>query len=511
VEGTELAGRKRYLVAVSDVHLGTLVPTVWYQPEVHEPNLLRLLHWVRDHAEAVRELVLLGDIVELWTYPANVVPPTFADIVDAHPNVLGPDGALAELLDVLDGAVTYVPGNHDQGVTAEELAVVRGRTTGHPLRLVEDVPYLPAPRLAVAHGHHWTLFNAPATTGPWAPLPIGYFVTRAVATRWAADLTDGRTVADLGGQGAPNGIDLASLRSVVSGAGARSVAASLLDFVAGATGLGLDLEIQMPGGGTVELTDVRHAFADVWSEWAEREGGGLVGQTSAARAAAADFDGTGLGWFAQRLGLQHDADLVVMGHTHLPIGGLAGGAVDYLNTGFDCPSGPDLTREHDPQQMTFGVIDLGDDGATPTGRVWAVDATGCHPIDAPTTPVVPRPLQDYSCYVTLDNGAGTSDLELVAAEAQHGHWVVDPPDRLAAGSVARCWLQDQLGTAGSAGSATYRRLDTGETVTVRFSCPVVGTNDCEAPGSFATRAGEEPWREERVAYWGHPLFIDAQT
>jgi hypothetical protein len=225
----------------------------------------------------------------------------------------------------------------------------------------------------------------------------------------------------------------------------------------------------------------------------------------------ADFDGTGLGWFAQRLGLQRDADLVVMGHTHVPIGGLRNGAVDYLNCGFDCPSRPDMTRDRDPQQMTFGVIDLGDDGASPSGAVWAVDPKGCRLAETPTTGVVARPMADFSCYVTLDNATGTDDLQLHDATPSRGHWVVPPPEHLAAGEVVRCWLQDHLGAAGSAATVVYRRIGTDDTVTFRFACPVVGTNEAEGPGAYATRAGDGPWREERTARWGHPLFVDFEA
>jgi UDP-2,3-diacylglucosamine pyrophosphatase LpxH len=117
----ELGGHKRHVVAISDVHLGTLDPTVWYQPHLHEPYLVHLLDWVVREAEHIRELVLLGDIVDFWTYPADVRPPTFADIAACHPTIFGLDGKLAEALDALDGAVTYVPGNHDQGITAAEV------------------------------------------------------------------------------------------------------------------------------------------------------------------------------------------------------------------------------------------------------------------------------------------------------------------------------------------------------------------------------------------------------
>ncbi|MGN6692682.1 MAG: hypothetical protein ACTHN0_00765, partial [Aquihabitans sp.] len=310
----ELRGHKRHVVALSDVHLGTLDPTVWYQPHLHEPYLVHLLDWVVDQAEHIRELVLLGDIVDFWTYPADVRPPTFADIAACHPAVFGLDGALARVLDALDGQVTYVPGNHDQGISEEEVASIRSRS-GHHVRLIEEVPYLPVPGLAMAHGHHDTLFNAPATSGPFAPLPLGYFVTRAVATRWAQGLAEGQTVAELAGQGAPNGIDLRSLIGVASGVGARSVGATVLDFVASATAMSPLTDIVMPDGSTANLLDARAAYEHTWTEWAEANGGGVAGQSAAGRATLADFDGTYLGWFAQRMAFEHDCDLVVMGHT----------------------------------------------------------------------------------------------------------------------------------------------------------------------------------------------------
>jgi hypothetical protein len=283
--------------------------------------------------------------------------------------------------------------------------------------------------------------------------------------------------------------------------------------------VGLDLTIDMPDGSKATLADARHAFADCWSDWSAAEGGGIVGQAGAARAALADFDGTGLGWFAQRLALQHGADLVVMGHTHAPIGGLDDGMVEYVNSGFDCPSTPDQQRDHDPVQVTFAVVDLGeatdrDPEPRPTGRVWAVGDDGCRPIDAPTTKVTAAPAQDFSCYVTLDNTAGAHAWELVEVTAAHGHHVVPPPGRIEPGEVARFWLQDQIGATGSAGSVRYRRtgaVDDADApeIELAYACPLVGTNAVTATAPFATRVGgDDRWHEERVAHWGHPFFVE---
>lgn len=504
-------------MVLSDVHLGTDGPTVWFQPGVHGPPLERILRWVIDQSAAIRELVLLGDIVDLWTYPADALPPTFADIVAAHPGLLGPDGLVAACLDALDGAVTYVPGNHDLGLTADEVALVRSRSGRH-VRLVDDVPYAPAPGVLVEHGHHHTMFNAPVAHGPWAPLPLGYFVTRAVASQWARDLRPGETVADLPGQGAPNGLDLGALGAVASGIGSVSIAAALIDIVSGSTGLGLDAPIRMPDGSTATLRQAREVYADAWTRWSDANGGGIVGYGAAFRATMADADGSYLGWFAQQRALRHGAELIVMGHTHAPIGGLDDALVEYLNSGFDCPSVPDQARDVDAQQITFVVVDLdppdADDGVA-EGSVWAVDAAGdLAPIEAPTTRVVGARGHDYSCYVVVDNTAGADDLELVSCSAPNGAWVVEPPPRIAAGEEGRFWLQDLLGAAGTDGRATYRRLGPDGTPTpdaedlvLRFACPTVGTNVCSGWSTFATRSGSDPWRDQRVAHWGHPFSV----
>lgn len=514
-----LAGERRHLVVLSDVHLGTDAPTVWFQPEVHGDSLARLLRWVVAERTSIRELILLGDVVDLWTYPADEVPPTFADIVAARPEVLGPDGLLAACLDALDGAVTYVPGNHDLALTAEEVALVRSRG-GHHLRLVDDVPYQPAPGVLVEHGHHHTMFNAPAEHGPWAPLPLGYFVTRAVSTMWARRLEPGRTVADLPDQGAPNGLDLGALGAVASGIGSVSIAAALIDIVSGSTKVGLDEPIRMPDGSTATLRQAREVYADSWTRWSDANGGGIVGYGAAFRATMADADGSYLGWFAQQRALRHGAELVVMGHTHAPIGGLDDALVDYVNSGFDCPSAPDQAREANPLQMTFAVIDLepasgtASDDDAPEASVWAVAADGIGPIDVPTTRVVGARGHDYSCYVVIDNTAGAHDLERVAFGAANGVWPVEPPERIAAGDEGRCWLQDLLGAAGSDGWVTYRRLGADGTpleeqdpIELRFSCPTLGTNACSGWSTFATRTGSDPWRDQRVAHWGHPFSV----
>ncbi|MEZ5177711.1 MAG: metallophosphoesterase [Acidimicrobiales bacterium] len=503
-------GIERHVVVLSDVHLGTDHPTAWYQRDVHEEALVHLLGWVADQAEQVAELVLLGDVVDFWTYPAHEPPPTFAAIRATHPAIFGPTGALARVLDALDGRVTYVPGNHDMGITAAEVASIAS-PGGHHVRLVQDVPYHPLGandhRIALAHGHHHTLFNAPHADNPWAPLPVGYFVTRAVATGWARRLDPGQTVADLAGQGAPNGLDLRTLGAVAAGLGAKSITAALIDFVSGATGMALDEPITMPDGSTATLADARVAYADCWTDWVAASGGGYRGTASAYRAAMADLDGSYLGWFAQRAALPDTTELVVMGHTHVPVSGLRAAAVRYVNSGFDCPSKPDrdLADPKRAQRATFAVIDTDALDA----RVWEVAAEGdghvCRPVDVAPARVVSATGMDFSCYVTIDNTHGERDLSLERDAATYGSFVVPPPGRIRAGEVGRFWLQDSLGPSGSSGTATY--TDGTDDLTFTFACPTFGTNSAAGWHHIATRSDEGPWRDGEVVRFGHPFFV----
>ena len=59
----------------------------------------------------------------------------------------------------------------------------------------------------------------------------------------------------------------------------------------------------------------------------------------------ADYTGGSyLAWFAQRLALVNGADLVVMGHTHQPVGGLTASPVTYVNNGYECAASPTSRR-----------------------------------------------------------------------------------------------------------------------------------------------------------------------
>lgn len=494
------------IVLISDVHIGDGSPTVWYQPHLHEPYLLALLDHVQAQAHEIGELVILGDFVDFWTYPPGRRPPGFAQIAAANPKVFGPDGRLPRLLDALDGRITYVPGNHDGEITQVDLDMIRS-PNGRSIRLHRDPVYVPAtsgPRLAFAHGHHWTMFNAPYPGTRFGSLPVGHFVTRSFSHYLETILKPGQSVADLPDQGQPNGLSLSGLAKSVD----SNFVGTALDYVTRVTSMPQDLPIILPSGQTATIAEAKQVYAGLWAHWAERGGGGVDGDMEAAKAALADANGTYLPWFAQRMGLQQNAQLVVFGHTHEPISGLKQGFIDYMNTGFDCPSAPDIGKKH----PTFMEVDT----LTGKGRLKQVAArNGRYEVadfdEARRDSIVYGPTFDFSTYVTIDNRSGSSDLVRTSLSAEDGRYVVEPPARVKAGAVARFWIQDRPGAVGTKGSATYQASG-GRQVALSFACPTGLASNAAAGAPFRSRTGDDAWGgPNEAARRGHPFFVEFKT
>lgn len=488
---------KNLAVVVSDLHMGTGERTCWYQPSIHEPYLTRTLEWVAAHAGSVRELVLLGDVFDLWSYPPDVTPPSLADVVDANPAVLGRGGLLGQVVSALDGAVSFVPGSHDDSLSPADLATL-GQAVGtiRPHGRVVTLTGRTGRRTSLAHGHAWTMFNAPDPASRWGTLPIGHFVTRSFAYYLSMTLKPDQTVADLANQGAPNGFDLTAFLGALSLPFTPSLTDMLLNYVSRSAGLDPDLPIRMAGGGVTTIDEAKEVYRDLFTRWAEDTGG----PWSATRSAMAGQWGEHLAWFAQRLAFETNSDLVVLGHTHVPVAGLSPSPVNYLNSGFGCPyrAGP-ATRE-----PTFVVVDLD----TATGVVVEArdpaEGEAIEPRAAATVPPVVSPGMDFSCYATVENESGTN-LVLDTAGDLSGTWVVPPPARIPAGSRARFWVQDDVGLRGSAATVTYRHGS--ESVTFRFGCPTGTTPNTVSTTvkEYATKAGSGPWVHGGTATLGHPL------
>jgi len=499
---------KKAVVVLSDIHIGDNSPTCWYQPAIHEEYVVAVIDSIIDNAAAVSELVLLGDVVDLWTYPFDVVPPVFSRITAMHPSIFGPTGALARVLDALDGAVTYVPGNHDMAVTEMDVAAITS-PGGHRLRYAPQF-YNPAGdrRLLVTHGHEFTLFNAPDHSTCWAPLPVGHFVTRIIATYWQSHLKPGQTVSDLKDQGYPGEIDFLSIIEHAAASADVSLSDALIDGIAGKLHLSESLPVRLPGGGSTTLHEVKRIYNSLFSRWIAENGGGEEGLLVATKAAMADYDASFMGWFAQREAFRRNAELVVLGHTHFSISKLRTSMVNYVNSGFMCPSKADMPGRF----VSYAVVNR--ESPLVTKNMQAIKHEGgiaVNSFDAPAASIVVEPFMDFSCYVQIDNSRNTRDLLLVPdASVGNGHFVT-LPESIRAGSFSTLWLQDYPNLVpphGSDATVTYRD-DGGTEAVFNFDCPTgVYSNSCSGGSSFQAKSGDGPWETPgKVPTKGHPLFV----
>src|ERR1019366_4851031 len=230
--------------------IGTNAKTCWYQKTIHEPYLASLFDYVAAHAtgvdDPVTKLVILGDLFDFWTYPPNERPPTIEDIIAANQRILGADGKLSKAVHALRGNVIYLRGNHDIGMTQGDLN--RLPLGDYQLTLIDNDVMVDESGLVLTHGHLFTMFNAPDPRYP-GEVPVGHFVSRAIAHLLDTTLAANQTAANLPGQGSPYGFDLGAVIPALVTAGAGpSITNLFLDYIAARCGLSETAPILMADG-----------------------------------------------------------------------------------------------------------------------------------------------------------------------------------------------------------------------------------------------------------------------
>jgi UDP-2,3-diacylglucosamine pyrophosphatase LpxH len=511
---------KPQIAILSDIHIGDNTPTCWYQKSFHEPYFLAALDWVIENAISIEELILLGDLVDFWTYPPNHVPPTFQEIMDANPNVFGPTGKLSQVLTALEGKVSYLHGNHDIDLTQADLDLIRN-PQGYKITLREDIyyPFYPDRRILCTHGHHFTLFNAPDRLTE-LHIPVGHFVTRAVAYYMQRTLHDNETVADLPGNGAPGGLSafvelFASILADPNPLGRvmnTNLPRLLLEAIQAVTGIPDEEMVYLPNGKQVMFGQAKTLYADLLRQWVMEAGGGSVldGIINASKAALADNDGTYLAWFAQKLAFEKGAFSVATGHTHAAKVGIHQSDLGYVNAGYECPAKPDINAP--AKHFNFGLMYARpSDRDTRVYRVNRTESTYTVSRDEVGSDALVFGLSmDFSCYITIRNPQPWA-WTLQDTESSNGYFVVRPPARIEPGETVRIWIQDYPLSPGAAGNFSYAPVEgppEATNVKISVECPVSSGNKVMSTHPFFAKSGDAPWGERgEVPYWGHPLFV----
>lgn len=200
------SNQRNMIVVLSDLHLG---PDLAYTECKNNLKALeKLLYKIKNSAN-VKELVIAGDMLDEWFVPANIdtyngqsqanyvqrIATTNKGVIDAF-NAIIQEGKIL---------VTYVPGNHDLTITAENISLIlpginqaRDTSLGLGTYVPNDLPIL-----AIEHGHRYNFFCAPdpisnQTIAPGSITPPGYFFTRIAALHVAQECTiAGDTIPEL--------------------------------------------------------------------------------------------------------------------------------------------------------------------------------------------------------------------------------------------------------------------------------------------------------------------------
>ena len=127
----------------------------------------------------------------MWLEPMTLSPPTLQERVKKWKENAACHlffSVVQKMADEDNVKVFYIRGNHDHEMTAEVVEQLMGKNVefieGTLIYLInsdDGHQY----RIRFAHGHDWDLFNTYSLIEPNDPLggrPIGYYVTRAVAT-----------------------------------------------------------------------------------------------------------------------------------------------------------------------------------------------------------------------------------------------------------------------------------------------------------------------------------------
>jgi UDP-2,3-diacylglucosamine pyrophosphatase LpxH len=177
-----------HVAVISDVHIGQKNDG-WFNGMY--PAYLNIILYKIAFDSRIRKLIIVGDFFDTWLCPPEVVPfKNAAEIIHTWDDALFMP-ALKKCIEVCD-EVWYIPGNHDMGITQNDLdaLTVNGKTMQLKLpgtyspEVVFNAPSL-TKQIRFEHGHAADLFNAPvdpADPDTLQGLPFGYYVTRLAAS-----------------------------------------------------------------------------------------------------------------------------------------------------------------------------------------------------------------------------------------------------------------------------------------------------------------------------------------
>lgn len=175
-------------IFISDIHLGDARSLVEPNPyNRFRENIGQLASFLEEQIKStqVEEVVILGDLFDIWVIPTNQDPLDSFQAICDNPKNESVIKALKEL--AARRKLIYVQGNHDMVMSATEQAETQKCLESN----FDGIRYNPDPNdvyrsgtIVGEHGHRYALFNAPnPLTEIPSFLPLGYFLSRLEANR----------------------------------------------------------------------------------------------------------------------------------------------------------------------------------------------------------------------------------------------------------------------------------------------------------------------------------------
>jgi UDP-2,3-diacylglucosamine pyrophosphatase LpxH len=176
---------RNMIVVISDIHLGA--DSAYAECHKNLGQLEKLIQQIRV-APNVKELVIAGDLLDEWFVPATVNTYQGKDQSDFVKRVAatskGVFDGINQIIQDKNITVTYVPGNHDLGISADNVSLVfPGISQARDAKGLGTYTPSDLPILAIEHGHRYNFACAPDSISnkdlvPGSFLPTGYFFTR---------------------------------------------------------------------------------------------------------------------------------------------------------------------------------------------------------------------------------------------------------------------------------------------------------------------------------------------
>lgn len=363
------------IVVISDLHIG--IDDNYAETVKNRPLLIAFLQRLQKTSD-VRELVIDGDFLDEWFLP--VYYPSYTDVNQFYRDVISNNQSVIDALNnVVDSGIklVYIPGNHDM---TQENDILQEAIPG--IVQIRDAKglgtYYTGDRseIAIEHGHRYDVFSAPDTVTNSALcgnddtiFPAGYFYARYAAT-WVLEgrptvAKDLPVVTNVPDKTDEDQYGAYLYYSILKNVSARMTPNEGLDekiFDMRVHGFDdaytyLDFYPAQQADGTISAPVL---FKNIQRTWAERQKiNNVKVPNSFIEAVSGTLDSE---YFFEQAKTQYlenpdeNVDVVVFGHTHVPIYRDMGNGKYYLNSG----TWIDHNTDYPDATRTFAVITTGD-------------------------------------------------------------------------------------------------------------------------------------------------------